>query len=476
MRTPALQRWTSAAAVAAAAVLCGCALKLPPTSVELQKEVLPQAPVPAGFRAGGGVTAPVADGWLLTFDEPALTALVNEALAYNVDLRVAAARVEQAGGYVEVASAALLPAVGIVGLGGGKSGGSGGLQGIFLNASLELDVWGRLRYAKAAAKEQSLAAEADYAYARQSLAATVAKAWFLSVEAGLQHAITQDALRSSEVLLQMSEDRFRIGNGSNVAVAQSRSSVGSYRDALKQVEFAREQALRSLELLLGRYPAAEIAVATQLARMPPPLPIGVPSELLERRPDLVAAERRVAAAFDRVGEAKAAQLPRISLTAGGSNVSSDLLVLKDQSSPIWSLGANLIAPIYQGGALQAQVEIRTAEQKVAVADYARAGQKAFGEVESALSAESNLREREAILTATIRDSEQALELTRIQYRVGSIDLRTVQESQLTVYAARTSRLRVQTEQLAQRTNLYLALGGGFDEPPLAAAASPCCTQ
>ncbi len=123
----------------------------------------------------------------------------------------------------------------------------------------------------------------------------------------------------------------------------------------------------------------------------------MPSQLLERRPDVIAAERRVAAAFDRVGEARAAQLPRISLTAGGSSVSSDLLELKDTSNPIWSFGANLLAPLYQGGSLRAQVEIRSAEQKQAVAEYARAGQRAFGEVESALAAENALRDREAIL-------------------------------------------------------------------------------
>jgi len=134
----------------------------------------------------------------------------------------------------------------------------------------------------------------------------------------------------------------------------------------------------------------------------------------------------------------------------------------------WNLGntfnysemANLIAPIYQGGALRAQVEIRSAEQKQAVAEYARAGQKAFSEVETALGTESILREREAILAAAIRDNEEALKLARVQFQVGSADLRTVEQSQLALYAARTSRLRVQSEQLAQRANLYLALGGG----------------
>jgi NodT family efflux transporter outer membrane factor (OMF) lipoprotein len=468
MRTISLQRSMLAAALVAA--VAGCAIKDPPTAADLQKDVLPQAPAPTAFRAGGGVSAPVADGWLASFQEPALTALVNEALLYNADLRVAAARVEQAGGYVKVASAALLPSVGIAGIGGGKSGGSGGLDGIFLNASLELDVWGRVRYGRAAAREMSASAEADFAYARQSLAAMVAKAWFLAVEAGLQRAVTQDALGSSEALLRFSEDRLRIGNGNAQAVAQARANVGPYRDALKQVELAREQALRSLELLLGRYPAAEIAVADRLAAVPPPVPVGVPSELLERRPDVIAAERRVAAAFNRVGEAKAAQLPRISLTAGASNVSSELIELKDVSSPVWGLGANLIAPLYQGGALRAQVEIRTAEQKLAVAEYARAGQRAFSEVETALGTESILRERDAILAANVRDNEQSVELTQIQFRVGSVDQRTVQQSQLALYAARTSRLRVQSEQLAQRTNLYLALGGGFDLPAMASAA------
>ena len=196
--------------------------------------------------------------------------------------------------------------------------------------------------------------------------------------------------------------------------------------------------------------------------MPPPVPVGMPSQLLERRPDVVAAERRVAAAFDRVGEARAAQLPRIALTAGGSSVSSSLLDLKDTSNPIWGIGGNLLAPIYQGGALRAQVEIRSAEQKQAVAEYARTGQRAFGEVENALAAENALRERDAILEVAIRDNERALELAQIQYRVGVIDLRGVEQNQLSLYVARMSRLRVQTERLAQRVNLYLALGGGFD--------------
>ena len=470
MRHSFVARWKSVV-VATAAAVSGCVLNPPPTSEDLRKEALPHTAIPASWKGPGDATSPAPDRWLATFDDVALTALVNEAIVYNADLQVAAARVEQAAGYVKVASGALLPSVGVFATGGGKSGSSGGLDGVWLNASLELDVWGRLRYGSRAAEGQSAAAAADYAYARQSLAAMVAKGWFVAIEAGLQRALAQEALRSQQSLLGLAQDRFRVGSGNEQTVAEARASVSNYRDTVRQIEQAREQALRALELLLGRYPAAEIAVAERLSPMPPPVPVGMPSQLLERRPDIVAAERRVAAAFDRVGEARAAQLPRISLTAGGSSVSSDLIVLKDTSNPIWSIGANLLAPIYQGGILRAQVEIRSAEQKLAVAEYARTGQRAFGEVESALAAENALGERDLILEAGIRDNERALELARIQYRVGSVDLRAVEQNQLALYSARISRLRVQTERLAQRVNLYLALGGGFDLPAMEPVAA-----
>jgi NodT family efflux transporter outer membrane factor (OMF) lipoprotein len=458
-------------AAALATAVTGCALNPPPTTGELQKEALPHTILPSAWKAGNGATAPVADRWLATFNDPALSALVTEALVYNADLQAAAARVEQASAYVAVASGSLWPSVGLAATQSGKSGGGGGLNAVFLNASLELDVWGRLRYGEAAAEAQSAAAHADYAYARQSLAATVARAWFVAIEAGMQRAIVVESLRTSESLSKLAQERLRIGNGNEQAVAEARASVGTFRDTLRQVDLAREQALRALELLLGRYPSAEIAVAQQLTAMPAALPVGVPSELLERRPDVIAAERRVAAAFDRTGEAKAALLPRISLTAGGSYISSDVFVLQDRANPAFSFGANLLAPIYQGGALRAQIDIRTAEQKEAVANYARIAQRSFGEVENALAAETALRDRQAILGATIRDSARALELVQIQYRVGSVDLRAVEQSQLALYTARMSLLRVETERLAQRVNLYLALGGGFDLPAIEPVAT-----
>jgi NodT family efflux transporter outer membrane factor (OMF) lipoprotein len=462
MRSAPITRVATAAALVVA--LAGCALNSPPPVSDLQTEALAHTAVPSAYRAAGGIAAPVAERWLASFNDQALSARVDEALNFNADSQGTALRVERAGGYLNVGSASLLPTLDLFGTGSAASSNStSGLNGVWLNASLEIDLWGRIRYGQAAPQADAEAQAADFASARQSMAAMVAKSWFLAIEAGLQRSIVQDMLRSSESMLSLSQERLRIGNGTEQDVAVARANVGPYRDMLRQADLSREQALRALELLLGRYPSAEVAVAPNLSTMPAPVPLGLPSELLERRPDVVAAERRVAAAFNRVGESQAARLPRISLTAGINSISSDVLVLQDRDNPAWGLGAGLLAPIYQGGALKAQVEIRTTEQKQAVAAYASAGQRAFGEVENALAAEFALGDREAIMQANVRDHERALELTQTQFRVGSTDRRSVDQRQLALHSARTSLLRVQSERLAQRVNLHLALGGSFSE-------------
>jgi outer membrane protein TolC len=299
----------------------------------------------------------------------------------------------------------------------------------------------------------------------------VARGWFLATEAQLQKAIAGEMVAAAKRQLSLAQDRLRVGLGNEYDVTLARANLAAYRDGVQSLDLAYQQALRVLELLAGRYPAAALAVPAQLAPMPGPVPVGMPSELLERRPDVVAAERRVAAAFYRVEEAKAAKLPRISLTANVNSISSEVFVLKDRDNPVWSLGAGLVQPLFLGGQLQAQQDIRTAEQKQAIAEYGRVGARAFGEVENALSAEFNLDAREAILKQAVADNARALELANIRYKVGSGDLRAVQQQQLALAAARTALLRVQGERRVQRVNLHLALGGSFDAPASAPVAA-----
>lgn len=462
------------AGVVGMALLGGCLLKAPPTGSALRDETLSNAPLPAQWTGARTLPGLVRDGWLATFGDATLESLVDEALAHNTDLQVAAARVAQARGYARAAGAAIYPSVSLLARGGGQlSGDDSGLSGLLVSASWELDLWGRVRAGRAAARAQYASAESDLEYARQSLAALVAKSWFLATEARLQKGIADDMVRSSEQLVDLARQRLKVGAGNDYDVAVAEASLGGVRDTQRQLELGYLQSQRALEVLLGRYPAARLEAPPALPDLPPPVPAGLPSELLERRPDVVAAERRVAAAFNRVTEAKAARLPTITLTASGSNLTSDFFVLQERDNPVWSAGASLLAPIYRGGELQAQVEIRTAEQKQSLAEYARAGLRAFNDVENALSSESTLRQRETILAQAVTDSERALDIARQRYRIGAIDLRSVSQQQLASYAAQAALLRVQSEALVQRVNLYLALGGGWassSSTPVAAAA------
>jgi NodT family efflux transporter outer membrane factor (OMF) lipoprotein len=455
-----------AALVAGVLVATACALNSPPDAATLKGEAMPHVQTPAQWAAPGAGASAVTDNWLASFQDAQLSAAVAEAVANNADLRVGAARVEEAMLYAKLAGANLYPSVDLLARGGAKmSGDNSGLKGALVSMTWELDLWGRVRYGRAAATADARSAEADQEYARQSIAAAVARSWFLATEAGLQAQVARLTIQGGEDLVRLAQSRTQVGVGNDEDVYVARANVGTSRDTLRQIELSREQAIRALEILLGRYPSAAAAVTAQLPNQPPAVPAGLPSELLERRPDVVAAERRVAAAFNRVGEAKAARLPSISLTAGVSAISSDLFVLQDHDNPVWNLGARLLMPLYKGGALKTQVEIRTAQQKQAVAAYASVGLRAFGEVENALASEFAARDREQILAGVVADNQRALEIVQTQFKVGSTDLRFVTQRQLALSATQAALIRMQSEQRVQRVNVHLALGGSFETRP-----------
>jgi outer membrane protein TolC len=216
---------------------------------------------------------------------------------------------------------------------------------------------------------------------------------------------------------------------------------------------------------VGRYPAAEIKARTELAELPAPVATGIPLQMLERRPDVIAAERRVAAAFNRVGEAKAARLPQLTLNANFGAFESEILQLKeDYENPSGGLGARLLAPLYQGGALTAKVEIRTLQQREAVADYARIALQAIGDVENALAVNQTLAARSTLLTDVLNEQTRALDFTETRFRIGRSDRRAVEQQRLNVFNARIALIELRSQALAGRVNLHLALGGSLSPP------------
>ena len=446
------------------AAFAACATLPPPTAEEIRADALPGVAIPANWKRDSA-QGTVQDNWLATFGDPTLDALVAEALQRNHDLRIAAARVEQAMAQADVARASLWPAINLLGTGGLKLGGGdlmSALQGVLLGISWEPDLWGRLRYGRDAAESSLAAAQADFEFARQALAATVARSWFYATQALLLRGIADEVVAAAQQLVELAQQRSTVGIGTEQDVAKAQASLAEFEEARSQLALAHEQALRALELLLGRYPATELQARADLPSLPGPVPAGMPLGMLERRPDIIASERRVAAAFQRVGEAKAARLPNISLNASASVIASDVVELKsDFENPTFGAGGRFVAPVYQGGALDAQVDIRTAQQREAVADYGRRVLKALGEVEDALASGHVLADRREALERVLAQNERALALERDSYRIGRSDLRAVQQQLLAVHSSRSALTSLRAAELAQRVNLHLVLGGSF---------------
>ena len=455
-----------------AILLAACAKPQPgPTTEEVVEKALPETteiaetftevPSWADVIADGAVK----DGWLRTFGDADLERIVEEALQNNRDLAVASANLDAAAALATQAGARLIPAVNV---GGGAQSTDRGdnntnSSGAALNMAWELDIWGKLGAAAAAAEAAYRATEADLEAARQSLVAQTAKAWFLATEANLQLGLSQEALEIYEQTLEIVETRVDVGAAAPQDVFLAKADLNAAKERQRQAIGALTQAVRSIEVILGRYPSAELEVAREFVPTPPGIPVGIPAELLERRPDLIAAERRVAAAFQRVESARAAKLPSLSLTASGGSSSNELLDLIGVSSNFFSLGANFVAPLDLGGSLEAQVQIETAQQEAALANYGSIALRAFSEVESALTNESLLQERETFLAAAVANNAGALAAAKTRYDVGAVDFLSVLQMQARALNSRISLIRMQNARLAQRVDLHLALGGSFSE-------------
>ncbi len=459
--------------LAATTLLMSCATKPAPTREENTANALPNAPIPKAFAASAatpGEAAPATSGqvpmdWLGSFDDPTLVSLVAEAMEYNLDLRASKARLDAAAASAEAAGATLKPVVSASGSGLAQSNTEGARatgRGAGLNISWELDLWGRLRQQVGAAEATYEGAALDYEFARQSVAAATAKAYFLTSETLQQQELAQDQVASYTEMARVITARRAAGKLGEQDVRLVQSDLTAAQDRLASAEAAHKQSTRALESLLGRYPSAELASAPAFPPMPGPVPTGIPSEILERRPDVAAAERRVQGAFKNVEAKKLARLPSIGLTAG-AGASSGLASLTGNGG-FFNIGANFFAPIFDGGQRKADVKIATADQEQALAAYGQTALRAFKEVEDALTAESTLARRESLQQSAVTDTQEALRLRQIEADAGKADILTVLQLKTKLDLAKSGLITLRQSRRAERVNLHLALGGTFEAP------------
>lgn len=445
--------------------LSACASIGPATQSETvtkSSESLP--PVPPGWTAARERVGDVQVGWIADFDDPLLIELVAEAQQNNRNLRAVAANVRRAWALTRQAGSPLLPSV----------SGSGsvtrnepleGPGGTTFNAGLqigwEVDIWNRIEAGQQAAVESARATEADYIFSQYSIASAVAQSYFVVIESSEQIEVAQSIVDALIEIRRIVRLRYRYGYASAYDVSLAESDLATAVDTLETARNGKLEALRALESLLGRYPGANLETPDLLPDNPAPPDAGLPSGLLERRPDIIAAERTIAAAINNRKVAEAAKLPSLSLSSSIGGASSDLDNLLDPANVIWTLAANIMAPIFDGGARDAQVDITEADVEAAVALYADTAINAFTEVETALDRGVSLRKRRIALEKATEETSNALRLSLLQYKEGEIDLIDVLSLQQRVFGAESSLISLKRAQLNQYLEISLALGGDW---------------
>ncbi len=454
-----------------AVFLLGCVAKAPESMLtELTQ------PVPVSWSASKQAKSGVDVNWVQRFGDSDLTAIVDEALGANYEMSIAAERLERALEAARVEGALARPQMVLSSDAdrrktrfiGFPFGGSiiSESYGVDLKVDWEPDIWGRARAGKSASLASWQAGGQDYRAARASLAAQVCKAWFALAEANQQVALAQQALILREQTEEAVRGRYqrdmRAEGGSASQLRLSQSDVASAKAELSAKRGNQETARRQLELLAGRYPAAQMYGRARLPHVASSPPAGLPSELLLRRPDIIAAERRYAATTKRIKEAQLAIFPSFKITGRTGTTTESLGDIINSDFGVWSVGANLLQPILTGGRVRGEIRIRKSSQREALAVLHKTVLNAFGEVEQALANERWLRRREQEIRNARDLARDAAKAAEDDYRDGNGDV-------LTLFAAQTRKIQLESQhttlrrlRLVNRVDLHLALGGGFE--------------
>ncbi len=459
MRT-ATRAWSVALAVA----LGGCALVGP----DYQR---PQTDLPAAYGEPGhtGATIAVPQRWWTLYGDPLLDELVQAGLASNADVRLAAARVEEAEALLREAHATLFfPLVqGQGGAGRGRSVqfGTGNSFSLGLSTSFEIDLWGRLRRAERATRENLLASQYGRDTVSLTLAATIARTYFAALSLDSQYRASQEIATAAAGSLGLARRRLEGGVGSGLEVAQAASLQSSTSAQASEIARQRAAVVHQLGVLIGKLDLKLPTKEIEALPIPPLPPAGLPSELLERRPDVRQAEAQLAAATERIGVARGAQFPTLSLTGSLGVQSSELENLFSTGSRVWNIGAGLLGPIIDGGRYAVRTQQAEAQAKQVQAAYQRTVENAFRDVSDALSNVRLAADAEKDLAESVTQVREALRLSQTRYELGYSAYLEVLDAQRALNNTQLAFIRNRQAYLSYTVDLMNALGGGWNGKP-----------
>jgi multidrug efflux system outer membrane protein len=429
----------------------------------------------------GGYVEPVAPGpsianleWWELFGDEQLQALIRTALEENKDLGIALSRIAQARSALTITRADQFPFLDAIGRAGRlkqsedlvPGADSRADYGLAADLSYELDLWGQYRRATEAARADLLATEAGYRNVTISLVANVAGIYLLLLDLDQRLLISRDTVETRRGSLEIIQARFDKGTVPELDVNQAEVELAVAEAAVANFERQVVEAENSLRVLLGRNPGPVtrgLRLDQQL--FPPAVPAGLPSELVQRRPDVVQAEDILIAETARIGVAEALRYPSISLTGSFGWASDELSGLVSSSAETWSFGGGIFAPIFNSGALKAQAQAQRERTEQALLNYELTLQQAFREVEDALVGVRTYREEHAARSRQVAAARNAARLSRARYDGGVVDYLEVLDSERARFSAELEESATLQRYLNAIVELYKALGGGWSPPP-----------
>ena len=461
---PSVRIRNCASLIFSLALISGCSLSTPVPQSSVQ------AP-PQWNTEADRLVWPEAQWWN-EYQQPQLSELIAQARTGNLDLASAATRLLQADAQLRQSGASLLPQLDGSASGRRSGGDNQSANNNFnatLNASYEVDFWGRNRSAVEAAAANLNATRYDLEAIAISTDASVASNWFQLVENQARRQLAEDNLAAAEQVLNIVEARYRYGADDSLAVSQQRALVAQLRANLPSLQQQTLQLRNSLALLLGQGPDFTLDQLPDMARIRVPEPgAGLPSELLTRRPDIRASEQRLLAANANLTAARAALYPSIQLTGNYGAQSSSLSDLVSNPLNTWGLVAGLTQPIFNAGRIRAQVDISEAAQQETLIGYQRTILDALIDADTALGALQQSRQQYQLQQVATAESELAFELAQARYRAGAITLQNLLDTQRSYFQSQDSLVQQRAAWLQATVNLYRALGGGWqdtDQPP-----------
>jgi NodT family efflux transporter outer membrane factor (OMF) lipoprotein len=446
----------------AASLLAGCAV-----GPAYQR---PSTPEPAAFKeAQGWVPAAPADAlergpWWTLFNDPLLNQLADSVEVSNQNVAAAVASYEQARALVAQQRASLFPVVtanGGASRAGTRNEGADNVYRLSIGGSWEPDVWGRLRAGVSAATANAQASAADLASARLSAQGELAIDYFSLRQVDAQRELLAITIEGYKRVLQITQNRYNAGIAAHSDVLQAQTQLANAQtDELTAVR-QRAQFEHAIAVLVGKAPAEFSLPPVPWHVSVPDIPTGVPSTLLQRRPDIAAAERRVASANEQIGIARAAYFPNIGLSASLGSAASALPELLRASNAVWSFGLSAAQTIFNAGATSASVRGAEAQHQVAVARYRQTVLDAFGDVENQLTATHVLAQQQDLRRQSAEAANQVEEQILNRYKAGQVSYTDVVSAQVTALSARRSLVQVQADRQTTAVALIQSLGGGW---------------